>query len=41
VFLAGIGLSWIMQRTGSLRAVIVAHGVINAFSLTVIALFAP
>jgi membrane protease YdiL (CAAX protease family) len=41
VFLAGIGLSWIMQRTGSLRAVVVAHAVINAVSLTLILLFAP
>jgi uncharacterized protein len=41
VFLAGMGLSWIMQRTGSLRAVVVAHGVINAFSLAIISLFAP
>jgi membrane protease YdiL (CAAX protease family) len=41
VFLAGMGLSWIMQRTASMRAVVVAHGVINAFSLTVISLFAP
>jgi uncharacterized protein len=41
VFLAGIGLSWIMQRTASMRAVVVAHGVINAFSLAVISLFAP
>jgi membrane protease YdiL (CAAX protease family) len=41
VFLAGIGMSWIMKRTGSMRAVVVAHGVINAFSLTVIYLFAP
>lgn len=41
VFLAGIGLSWIMLRTGSMRAVVVAHAVVNAFSLTVISLFAP
>jgi membrane protease YdiL (CAAX protease family) len=41
VFLAGMGLSWIMQRTASMRAVVVAHGVINAFSLAVITLFAP
>lgn len=40
VFLAGIGLSWIMKRTGSMRAVVVAHGVINTFSLTVTYLFA-
>lgn len=41
VFLAGIGMSWIMQRTGSMRAVVVAHAVVNAFSLTVISQFAP
>jgi membrane protease YdiL (CAAX protease family) len=41
VFLAGIGMSWIMWRTGSMRAVVVAHAVVNAFSLTVISLFAP
>lgn len=41
VFLAGIGLSWVMQRTGSMRAVVVAHAVINAFALTTISLFAP
>ena len=41
VFLAGMGLSWVMLRTGSMRAVVVAHAVINAFSLTVISLFAP
>jgi len=41
VFLAGIGLSWIMWRTGSMRAVVIAHGVINAVSLTVLSLFAP
>lgn len=41
VFLAGIGMSWIMLRTGSMRAVVVAHAVINAFSLIVISLFAP
>lgn len=40
VFLAGMGLSWIMKRTGSMRAVVVAHAVINAFALTVISLFA-
>lgn len=41
VLLAGLGLSWIMKRTGSMRAVVVAHSVINAFSLTVVYLFAP
>jgi membrane protease YdiL (CAAX protease family) len=41
VFLAGIGLSWIMKRTGSMAAVVIAHGVINAFSLVVVYNFAP
>ena len=41
VFLAGMGMSWIMLRTGSMRAVVVAHAIVNAFSLTVILLFAP
>lgn len=40
VFLAGIGLSWIMLRTGSLKAVVIAHAVINTFSLAAILLFA-
>lgn len=40
VFLAGMGLSWIMKRTGSMKAVVVAHAVINAFSLAIISLFA-
>jgi membrane protease YdiL (CAAX protease family) len=41
VFLAGLGLSWIIQRTGSMRAAVVAHGVINASSLAIALLFAP
>lgn len=41
VFLAGLGLSWIMKRTGSMRAVVVAHGVINTSSLGISYLFAP
>lgn len=40
VFLAGIGLSWIMLRTGSLGAVVVAHAVVNAASLAVLLTFA-
>lgn len=40
VFLAGIGLSWIMQRTGSMRAVVIAHAVINAFAILAIWTFA-
>lgn len=30
VFVAGLGLSWLMWRTGSLWTCVVAHGVINA-----------
>lgn len=41
VFLAGVGMSWIMLRTGSMRAVVVAHAVVNAFSLIAISLFGP
>jgi hypothetical protein len=41
VFLAGIGLSWIMKRTGSMAAVVIAHSVINAFSLVIVYHFAP
>lgn len=41
VFLAGIGMSWIMWQTGSMRAVVAAHAVINAFALAVIYLFGP
>jgi uncharacterized protein len=41
VFLAGIGLSWIIRRTGSMRAAVVAHAVVNAFSLIVVSTFAP
>jgi membrane protease YdiL (CAAX protease family) len=41
VFLAGIGLSWIMKRTGAMSAVVIAHGAINAFSLTIVYHFAP
>jgi hypothetical protein len=40
VFLAGIGLSWIMKRTGSMSAVVIAHAVINAFSLVIVYNFA-
>lgn len=40
VFLAGLGLSWIMQRTGSMKAVVVAHAVINAFAVIAIWSFA-
>lgn len=41
VFLAGLGLSWIMKRTGAMSAVVIAHGVVNAFSLTIVSLYAP
>lgn len=40
VLLAGLGLSWIMQRTGSMKAVVVAHAVINAFAVAAILAFA-
>lgn len=40
VLMAGLGLSWIMLRTGSLRATVVAHAVLNVVSLTVVWLFA-
>lgn len=40
VFLAGLGFSWIMNRTGSMKAVILAHAVINAFALAAISTFA-
>ncbi len=39
VFLAGLGLSWIMKRTGSMKAVILAHAAINGFALAVISTF--
>jgi membrane protease YdiL (CAAX protease family) len=41
VFMAGLALSAIMKHTGSMRAVVVAHGIVNAFSLSVTYLFAP
>lgn len=41
VFLAGIMLTWIMWRTASIRACIVAHAVINASSMAYLAYFAP
>jgi membrane protease YdiL (CAAX protease family) len=41
VFLAGLGLSWIMKRTGAMSAVVIAHGAVNAASLTIVSLFAP
>ncbi|MFA5949868.1 MAG: CPBP family intramembrane glutamic endopeptidase [Hyphomicrobium sp.] len=41
VFVAGIALSWLMQRTGSMRAVVVAHGVANAIAVAFALQFAP
>lgn len=41
VFLAGLMLTWIMWRTSSIRACIVAHAVINASSMAYLAYFAP
>jgi membrane protease YdiL (CAAX protease family) len=41
VFTAGVMLTWIMWRTASIRACIVAHAVINATSLAFLAWFAP
>lgn len=36
IFVLGLGLAWVYARTGSLWAVIVTHGVVNAVSLTVL-----
>lgn len=41
VFTAGLYLTWLIWRTGSMRAAIVAHAVGNASSLAFIGLFAP
>lgn len=41
VFLAGALLTWIVWRTGSIRAAIVTHGVVNATSLAFIAALSP
>jgi len=41
VFIAGIALSWLMQRTGSMRAVVVAHGVANTIAVAFALLFGP
>lgn len=41
VFLAGALLTWIMWRTSSIRACIVAHGVVNAASVALLAAMAP
>jgi len=41
VFLAGLVLTWIMWRTSSIRACIVAHGVVNAASMAFLATYAP
>lgn len=41
VFAAGIGLSWLMWRTGSMRAVVVAHALANVVALLFVYCFAP
>jgi membrane protease YdiL (CAAX protease family) len=41
VFAAGIGLSWLMWRLGSLRAVVVAHALANVAALIFAYFFAP
>ena len=41
VFTAGLFLTWLIWRTGSMRAAIVAHAVGNASSLAFVGFFAP
>lgn len=41
VFLAGLVLSWLVWRTGSIKPAIVAHAVGNLFAVSVIYAFAP
>jgi membrane protease YdiL (CAAX protease family) len=41
VFAAGLGLSWLMWRTGSMRAAVVAHGLANVAALLFFYFFAP
>jgi membrane protease YdiL (CAAX protease family) len=41
VFAAGIGLSWLMWRLGSLRAVVVAHAIANVAALLFAYFFMP
>jgi membrane protease YdiL (CAAX protease family) len=41
VFVAGLLLSWLMQRLGSMRVVVVAHALANTFALAAAWLFAP
>lgn len=41
VFTAGLLLTWIMWRTASIRACIVAHSVVNACSMAFLATYAP
>jgi membrane protease YdiL (CAAX protease family) len=41
VFVAGLALSWMMRRFGSMRVVVVAHALANVVALTVAYLFAP
>lgn len=41
VFVAGLVLTWLMWRTASIRACIVAHSVVNATSMAFLAAYAP
>lgn len=41
VFIAGLVLSWLMRRLGSMRVVVVAHALANTVALAVALLFAP
>lgn len=41
VFLAGLLLTWIMWRTSSIRACIVAHAIVNGMSVAFLAAMAP
>jgi membrane protease YdiL (CAAX protease family) len=41
VFVAGLVLSWMMRRFGSMRVVVVAHALANTVALAVAYIFAP
>ena len=41
VFAAGMLLSWLMWRTGSMRAVVVAHAIANVAAVVFAYFFAP
>jgi membrane protease YdiL (CAAX protease family) len=41
VFVAGLVLSWMMRRFGSMRVVVVAHALANTVALAVAYVFAP